>query len=158
MATINDILLDKISEQAKQSPRLRMNFNFHETPDEPINRFLNAIEPDSYIRPHRHRNPAKREIFFLLRGYGFFFIFDDNGVITKHYFISPSDEEYGVDIDGGVWHCFLSLKTNTVAYEVKEGPFTPIAPEDLAPWSPDANDTEAVKKYMTGLREFLKTI
>jgi len=158
MITIDDRLLNKISEQAKQSPRLRMNFNFHETLDEPVNRFLNAIEPDSYIRPHRHKNPAKREIFLLLRGRGIFFTFDDNGQIIGYHYLSPADEEYGIDVDGDVWHCFLSLKTNTVAYEVKEGPFTPIAPEDLAPWSPDANDTEAVKKFMAGLREFLETI
>lgn len=68
MKIIDKQLLDKTSEQAKQSPRLRMNYNFHERLDDPVNRLLNAMEPGSYIRPHRHLDPDKDEIFLLLRG------------------------------------------------------------------------------------------
>ena len=79
MKIIDKQLLDKTSEQAKQSPRLRMNYNFHERLDDPVNRLLNAMEPDTYIRPHRHLNPDKDEIFLLLRGKAVVFIFDDQG-------------------------------------------------------------------------------
>ncbi|MBR2497306.1 MAG: WbuC family cupin fold metalloprotein, partial [Parabacteroides sp.] len=68
MKLINQFLLDQITNQAKQSPRLRMNYNFHEQLEEPINRLLNALEPGTYLRPHRHLNPDKDEIFLLLRG------------------------------------------------------------------------------------------
>ena len=67
MKIIDKQLLDKTNEQAKQSPRLRMNYNFHERLDDPVNRLLNAMEPGSYIRPHRHLDPDKDEIFLLLR-------------------------------------------------------------------------------------------
>ena len=68
MKIINEQLLDETQAKALQSPRLRMNYNFHERLDDPINRLLNAMEPGTYLRPHRHLNPAKDEIFLLLRG------------------------------------------------------------------------------------------
>ena len=57
MKIINEQLLDETTARAKQSPRLRMNYNFHEELDDPVNRLLNAMEPGTYIRPHRHLKP-----------------------------------------------------------------------------------------------------
>ena len=68
MKLIDTPLLDATTARAKQSPRLRMNHNFHERLDDPVNRLLNALEPGTYLRPHRHSNPDKTEIFLLLRG------------------------------------------------------------------------------------------
>ena len=113
MKIINEQLLDETQAKALQSPRLRMNYNFHERLDDPINRLLNAMEPGTYLRPHRHLNPAKDEIFLLLRG--------------------------------------KVLESGSVIYEIKQGPFAPLAPENLAPWSPEAEDTEGVKKYLEWL-------
>ena len=42
----------------------------------------------------------------------------------------------------------VSTGSGSVIYEIKEGPFTPLAPENFAPWSPAPEDTERVKKYM----------
>ena len=61
---IDNEILTETSERAKASPRLRMNYNFHDLAD-PVQRMLNAIEPESYIRPHRHFNPAKMEFFLF---------------------------------------------------------------------------------------------
>lgn len=129
-----------------------MNYNFHDDTDDLLNRLINAIEPESYIRPHRHQNPDKEEIFFLLRGKALFFLFDDNGRITDQLLLSPADGVYGAEIEAGIWHCLLVLEENTVVYEVKRGPFAPLAPENLAPWSPPADDAEAVASYMAWLR------
>ena len=126
MKIINEQLLDETQAKALQSPRLRMNYNFHERLDDPINRLLNAMEPGTYLRPHRHLNPAKDEIFLLLRGKVAVFLFDEEGNITV-------------------------LESGSVIYEIKQGPFAPLAPENLAPWSPEAEDTEGVKKYLEWL-------
>jgi len=40
MKIINEQLLDETQAKALQSPRLRMNYNFHERLDDPINFFL----------------------------------------------------------------------------------------------------------------------
>ena len=153
MKVIDNELLDSLVGKAKASPRLRMNHNFHESTDEVINRLLNAIEPDSYVRPHRHLNPDKEEIFLVLRGKAAFFLFDDEGNITDTLIISPTSGVYGAEIKAGVWHSLLVMEPSTVLYEVKQGPFVPLSPEDLAPWSPPQEDAEGVARYMEYLHK-----
>lgn len=45
MKIIDKKLLNKVSELAKKSPRLRMNHNFHQSLEDKCHRFLNAVEP-----------------------------------------------------------------------------------------------------------------
>lgn len=156
MKIINETLLNKITKQAKQSPRLRMNYNFHEHLDDPINRLLNALEPETYIRPHRHLNPSKDEIFLVLRGKVAVFLFDDLGNIVNKEIITPKLGSYGIEIEAGTWHCLLVLDSGTVIYEIKEGPFAPLRPENFAPWSPTQDNTEEVKRYINKLYQTLK--
>lgn len=152
MKIIDKQLLDRTTEAAKVSPRLRMNYNFHDDTNDPLNRLINAIEPDSYIRPHRHLNPDKEEIFLLLRGKAVFFVFNEEGTIIEKLLLAPDDGTYGAEIAAGIWHSLLVLEPGTVVYEVKRGPFAPLSPENLAPWSPPAEDPEAVERYMEKLR------
>lgn len=148
MKIISKQLLDETTEKAKQSPRLRMNYNFHDKLDDPVNRLINAMEPGTYLRPHRHLNAAKDEIFLLLRGKVAVFLFDEEGVITERLILDPLSGIYGAEIKAERWHALLVLESGSVIYEVKEGPFVPVTPENFAPWSPAAEDTIAVKKYM----------
>jgi cupin fold WbuC family metalloprotein len=135
-----------------------MNYNFHEDLDDPINRLLNAMEPDTYLRPHRHCNPDKNEVFILLRGKVAIFIFDDSGKITETVILDPRNGCYGGEIAPGVWHGLLVLESGSVIYEIKPGPFAPVSPENFAPWSPAVEDTVEAKKYMEQLREYLYRI
>ncbi|MCD7937630.1 MAG: WbuC family cupin fold metalloprotein [Tannerellaceae bacterium] len=148
MKIVNEALLNELTEQAKTSPRLRMNYNFHEEMDAPIHRLLNAIEPDSYVRPHRHQHPDKEEIFLVLRGKAVFFLFDEEGNITGQLLLDPLNGCYGAEIKPGIWHTLLILEKGTVIYEVKEGPFAPLSPENFAPWSPAPEQTEEARNYM----------
>ena len=66
MKIIDDTLLDEVSAQAKESPRLRMNYNFHQSLEEKCHRFLNAVEPETKVEIHRH--PTKDESLLLLGG------------------------------------------------------------------------------------------
>ena len=152
MKIIDKQLLDETTERAKQSPRLRMNYNFHETPDDPVNRLLNALEPDTYLRPHRHCNPDKNEIFLLLRGKVAVFLFDDIGRITDTILLDPQKGYYGGEIMSGIWHGLLVLESGTVIYEIKEGPFAPLKPENMAPWSPSTDDTKGIEAYLKMLQ------
>lgn len=151
MKRIDKRLLDETTERAKQSPRLRMNYNFHEKLDDPVNRLLNAMEPGTYIRPHRHLNPNKDEIFLLLRGKAMLFLFDEEGNITEKLLLDPKAGSYGAEIQPGIWHCLLVLESGTVIYEVKPGPFAPLHPENMAPWSPEPDNRETVNEYMNYL-------
>lgn len=157
MKIINNELLDSVTQQAVKNTRLRMNYNFHESLDDPINRLLNAMEPDTYLPPHRHKNPDKNEIFLVLRGKVLIFIFDDEGNILSITETSPQSGVYGMEIEAGVWHSLIVLEQGTVVYEIKEGPYAPISPENLAPWAPNPNDTLKAKEYTDSLiKEYLK--
>lgn len=156
MKLIDTPLLDATTAQARQSPRLRMNYNFHEELSDPVNRLINAVEPGTYIRPHRHCDPDKDELFLVLRGKIGVFIFDDNGRITEKKTLSPAAGVYGADIPAGAWHGIVVLENATVIYEVKAGPFTPLAPENLAPWSPAADDRENAARYLEYLLQELE--
>lgn len=151
MKLITEELLDKVSQEAKESPRLRMNYNFHESPDAPVQRMLNALEPDTYLPPHRHKNPDREEMYLVLRGRLITFFFDDEGNITERIELNPAEGRYGIEIPPGTWHSIVVLEEGTVIYEAKQGPYIPLSKENIAPWAPDGNDTEAVKEYIKKL-------
>ena len=155
MKLIDKKLLDKTTELAKQSPRLRMNHNFHDSLDDPINRLINAMEPDTYLRPHRHKNPDKNEVFLLLRGKAALFLFDDTGSITDRIILNPEAGVYGGEIPCDVWHTLLVMESGSVIYEIKQGPFVPLSPENMAPWSPEVEDTDGVRIFMDKLKALI---
>jgi cupin fold WbuC family metalloprotein len=152
MKLISDKLLDEISERAKKSPRRRMNYNFHENESDPLNRLLNAMEPDTYLPPHRHKDPDKEEVFLVLRGSIAFFIFDDEGNVTFSTVISPDKGIYGLDLEKCAWHSLVVLEENTIVYEVKLGPYSPLKPENFAPWAPapsaDKNEQQEYNRML----------
>lgn len=151
MKIIDQTLLDAVSQKAKENHRLRMNYNFHASMDEPVQRLLNALEPQTYLPPHRHLHANKQEIFTVLRGAVLTFLFDDQGNITQTIEINPAKGTYGMEIEPDIWHSFVVLESNTVIYEIKEGPFSPIAAEDMASWAPKPEETEAAQKYIYNL-------
>jgi len=140
-------LLDETSGKAANNVRLRMNYNIHKSLEDPVNRMLNALEPGTYLRPHRHRTPPKTESYIVLRGELDVLIFDDEGNTTQKITLNPETGNYGIDIPAGIWHSMIIKQPGTVIYEVKEGPFTPIATEDFAPWSPEPENESAIEIF-----------
>src|SRR5207253_507957 len=100
----------------------RAMLRFHEF-DESVQRMLNAVEPDSYVRPHRHVNPNKPEAFVALRGSVLVVRFSDDGAPTEGVVVSADGPVRGAEVPGGAWHCFLSLQPGTVLFEVTQGPY-----------------------------------
>lgn len=123
MKIINRSLLDEVSEKAKASPRLRMNYNFHQSLEDKCHRFLNAVEPGTIVEIHRH--PTKDETFVLLRGRMVVKTYNDDGSIAEKIELCPEEGNYGVNIAKGVWHKIESLESGSVFLECKEGPFVP---------------------------------
>ena len=120
---IDKNLLDQVSAQAKVSPRLRMNYNFHQSLDDKCHRMLNAIEPGTEIPIHRH--PTKDESFVILRGKVRSTTYNDDGAVIESVVLCADEGHYGVDIPKGVWHKLESLETGSMVFECKEGPFVP---------------------------------
>ena len=150
MQKINTDLLDQISNQAKNNKRKRMNFNFHKNMEENLHRMLNAIEPGSYIQPHKHENPDKSEAFIVLRGKFLSVTFDDEGNITNHLILSQESGNFGVDIKAGIWHTIISLESGSVLYEVKDGPYNKSTDKNFAKWAPEEGNPEA-KQYLDNI-------
>ncbi len=121
MEVIDAQLLNSVSSQAKESPRLRMNYNFHQSLDDKCHRMLNAVEPGTEVPIHRH--PTKDESFVILRGKVRSTTYNDDGSIIDSVVLSQDNGVYGVDIPKGVWHKLESLEPNSVIFECKEGPF-----------------------------------
>ena len=121
MKIIDDTLLDEVSAQAKVSPRLRMNYNFHGSLDDKCHRFLNAVEPGTKVEIHRH--PTKDESFVLLRGRVKVTTHNDDGSIIESVVLCAEEGRYGVNIPKGVWHTLESLESGSCIFECKEGPF-----------------------------------
>ena len=123
MKIIDKDLLNEVSEQAKTSPRLRMNYNFHQSLEDKCHRFLNAVEPGTKVEIHRH--PTKDESFVLLRGRVRVNTYNDDGSIIEDVVLSQESGNYGVDIPKNVWHKLESLESGSVIFECKEGPYVP---------------------------------
>lgn len=143
MEIINDRMIDGLSTEARTLPRKRTNLNFHEGEDDLIQRMLNALEPGSYIQPHRHANPPKREVFIALSGRLLVVFFGDEGRITSHTVLDQDRGVYGIEIPEGTWHTVIALESNTVVYEIKDGPYDISSDKEFAIWAPSENTSEA---------------
>ena len=120
---IDEQLLNAVSAEAKSSPRLRMNYNFHPSLEDKCHRMLNAVEPGTQVPIHRH--PTKDESFVVLRGKVRVNTYNDDGSVIESVVLCQEEGRYGVDIPKGVWHNLEALETDSVIFECKEGPFVP---------------------------------
>ena len=148
--------LDGLTVQAKVSPRLRQHRNVHQSYQEASQRLFNAIEPGSYIRPHRHALDPREELLIAVRGVMALVTFDDQGVVTN--VLRFGTERNGVQMAVGAevspsnWHTVIALEHGCVLLEVKAGPFDPNQPKDLAPWAPEES-SNAASAYLGRLIE-----
>lgn len=139
-------------ESARQSPRRRVHRNFHPDDVYPAHRLMIAIEPDSYVPPHRHLNPSKDETLLVLRGSLGVVFFDADGEAEDQVALCAGGEVLGVDIPHGVFHTVFALEPGTVIFEAKAGPYVPVAADERAAWAPVEGSAEA-PAYLAGLRQ-----
>ena len=122
MEIIDKKLLDEVSAQAKASPRLRKNYNFHQSLDGLCHRMLNALEPGTEVPIHHH--PDKDETFVILSGKIRVTTYNDDGTVAESVILSQEDGCYGVNIPKNVWHTLEAMEPSML-FECKEGPFVP---------------------------------
>ncbi len=144
--------LDRLSAEAVASPRRRKNFNFHESDDAACHRLLNAVDPETYFRPHRHLGEGKDETVAVLRGKLGIVFFDEDGRVISRSVLEPDGEAVAVHVPRGVWHTWVVLDPRSVFLESKAGPYRPFSPEELAPWAPPEGDADA-RAYAARLRQ-----
>jgi cupin fold WbuC family metalloprotein len=145
-------MLDEISIQAKQSPRLRKNYNFHHSEGEICHRLLNAMEPGSYIQPHRHLDRNKDETLVVIRGKMGLILFDDHGNIEEKAVLELADHAMIVNIPHGKFHTWISFEERSIFFESKAGPFLPLTEEEKAFWAPKEGDASSAE-YLASLKK-----
>lgn len=148
---IDSVLMDRVSVQARCSSRLRMNYNFHRSTDEPVNRLINVMHRGSYLPVHRHTAPDRSESCVVLRGRVGVTFYDEQGNLTDSREVGEGCDCIGYDIDAGVWHGLVVLEDDTVLFEVKQGPYAPILAENIASWTPAVDDECAVRNFIETL-------
>lgn len=127
---IDQQLLNRLTEQAKASPRLRMNFDLRNSDKDQSQRMLNAIEPGSPIPIHRHRKSS--ETVVCLRGRLVWEFYDEQEKIcTETIELSPNGSVVTLNVPKGQWHTVKALESGSVILEVKEGPYEPQSPADI---------------------------
>lgn len=127
---ITQAILDGLTEQAKASPRLRMNLDLRNSPEDGSQRMLNAIEPGSSLPIHRHRKSS--ETVVCLRGRLVEEFYDDLEMIcTESIELSPNGPVVALNIPIGQWHTARALESGTVILEMKDGPYEPTGAEDI---------------------------
>lgn len=127
---ITQAVLDKLTAEAKASPRLRMNMDLRNSDADQSQRMLNAIEPGSVVPIHRHQKSS--ETVVCLRGRLVEEYYDElERICTEAIELSPNGPVVALNIPAGQWHTVRALESGTVILEVKDGPYEPISPVDI---------------------------
>ena len=143
--------LDALTAAARDSDRRRRNRNFHAVSSHPAQRLLNAIEPDSYVQPHRHRLADRDETMVMVRGAVGLVVFEPDGRIVRTAVLRAGGEHVGAHIPADTFHTLVALAPGSVFFEAKAGPYEAATDKELAPWSP-AEGSPAAAAYHAQLR------
>lgn len=127
---ITQKILDELTAKAKESPRLRMNFDLRDSAEDTSQRMLNAIEPGSPLPIHRHQNTS--ETVVCLRGRLVEEFYDDlERTCTERIELSPNGPVVALNIPAGQWHTVHALESGTVILEMKNGKYEPLSDVDI---------------------------
>ena len=127
---ITQAILDNLTEQAKASPRLRMNLDLRNSAEDQSQRMLNAIEPGSKLPIHRHQKTS--ETMVCLRGRLQVEFYDElERICTDSFVIEPNGVNVAVSIPIGVWHTVHALESGTCILEMKDGKYEPLKDVDI---------------------------
>lgn len=127
---ITQSLLDNLTEQAKASQRLRINYDLRNSPEDKSQRMLNAIEPGSIMPIHRHRYSS--ETVVCIRGRLVEEFYDESGRILEEAIeLTPTGPIVAVNIPIGKWHSIHAIETGSILMEAKDGVYEPLGEEDI---------------------------
>ncbi len=125
----NQELLDKLTEQAKENPRLRQSYDLRTTAEDHSQRMLNALEPGTIMPIHRHTSTS--ETMVMVRGKLIERFYDEDGNVTEEIMMEPGGEFSVVQIPVGQWHSLEVIESGTIIFEAKDGPYRPLEPDEI---------------------------
>jgi len=151
---LDQALFDAVAAEARSSARLRRNHNLHAEP-ELVQRFLNVMQPGTYVHPHRHLRASSGEgfeCFLVLQGSMGVLLLDPEGAVIQQLRLDGEGPLRGVEIPEGVFHTLVALAPDTVMFEIKQGPYHPASDKDFlavfpAEGSPEARTQEGLWRH-----------
>ena len=127
---VSQAVLDELTAQAKASPRLRMNMDLRNGPEDGSQLMLNAIEPGSPLPIHRHKYTSVTVV--CLRGWFVEEFYDElERICTDAIELTPGGPNFLVNVPAGQWHTVRALESGSVLLEMKDGKWEPLGPEDI---------------------------
>ena len=126
---INTELFNRLTEQAKASPRLRYGLDMRTTPEDQSQRLLNALEPGTVMPIHRHQDTTETAV--ILRGRLKWLYYDEQGNVTDSYLLDAEGDVRGISVPQGQWHSIECLASGTIIMESKNGPWKPLGEDDI---------------------------
>lgn len=152
LKTIDATLHADMRRNAAESPRGRTHHNFHPTLEDPVQRLCMVMNRGTYVRPHRHTDPGKFELFIALEGRLAALIFDETGKVLARHELAGDGELRAIEIPPETWHALVVLSDQAWVLEVKPGPYQPTSDKDFAAWAPQEGEPgadEMVARYET---------
>ena len=127
---VSQAVLDELTAQAKASPRLRMNMDLRNGPEDGSQRMLNAIEPGSPLPIHRHK--CTSETIVCVRGRVVEEFYDElERICMESIELSPGGPNVAINVPAGQWHTVRAQESGSVLLEMKDGKYEPLGPEDI---------------------------
>ena len=136
MKRVDKTALDALTQKAKESPRKRMNLNLHEKLEDAIHRLCIAMEPETYVRPHRHNEDGKWEMAVIVLGRATVVLLSDDGTVRNRVDLEPNGENFAIETPQGTYHTWLPQDEHIAFIEFKRGPYDPDKTNEFAPWAP----------------------
>ena len=156
MKHIKKATIKELCAKALRSDRLRCHLNFHDSLDEDIQRLLIAMQPGTYIHPHKHPEDYKKEMLILLQGSCLCITFTTDGQVIDSVKLTPEDCPIA-EFPDQVYHTLICTSKDTVVMEVKRGPYEPLPPNCFAPWAPKEGDIKS-EAYIKSLSKLVQGI
>lgn len=160
---LSSAMLDHLILQAGSTSRKRQHCNVHTAYDDPVQRMFNAIEPGSYVRPHRHSQDPRVETLLGIRGAMTFIAFNDSGEIIESIAFGPqssgpgANPSVGIEVPPGLWHTVVANEPGSVLFEIKAGPFDASKAKEWAEWAPAEGGEEGLD-YLAALHVRLASL
>ena len=126
---VDKAILDELTAQAKASPRLRMNLDLRNGPEDQSQRMLNALEPGTVMPIHRHRSST--ETVVILRGKIQWVFYDENGKETERVTLDANGWPRMLNVERDRWHSLVCLESGSVLFECKDGAYRPLEEDEI---------------------------
>ena len=121
---IDKLFIERLFEQAKDSPRLRMNYDLRTSSADTSQRMLNVLLPGTEVPIHRHEDTT--ETVVCLSGRLEEMVYEEmpDGSFQEvsRHLLCPSEGKYGIQIPAGAWHTIRVLEPSVI-FEAKDGAY-----------------------------------